>query len=439
MSERKYWNPNIETMPIEELRRLQLDRLKYQVERAYAFSPLIRKLWDEAKVKPENIKSLDDFTKRVPAIDKEMARQYREESGDPYGGMSVLPPGARFWIHSSSGTTGAPTFLPLTDREIDIFAESYCRHFWACGVRPGDTILITVAMFIRANKTLLGSGNKMGLNVAQTDFMDAPRVLHTVRYVKPKFMIFLTPPLQQELRSEMARLGFDPEEVFSSMDSLIFAGDKLTPKARAIIENEWGCEAFELSGTADLNYFFSECEAHDGLHGWDDMFFLEIVNPETDEPVGPGERGEFIYTSLCDESLAFMRWRSEDIGYINPEPCPCGRTHSRTYFLGRTGYQVSIKGKSLFPAEIHEALEDYPETDHGLFQIIKYASDMDTLRLKIGLRGGETAEPEGMRERVGAGLEKRFGFPVEMEFVPDVELLAIGPPHKIPRIDDRTG
>jgi phenylacetate-CoA ligase len=428
----------METMPREDLLRLQFDKIKYQIERAYAFSPLVRKLWDQAGVRPEDIKSLGDFTARVPTIDKDMVRDFREESGDPFGGMSMLPPDARFLIHSSSGTTGAPTFLPVTNREIETYAESYCRHFWACGVRPGDTIVICVAMFIRANRTLLGSGDKMGLNVAQTDFLDAPRILHTIRYVKPSFMIFMTPPLQQELRNELTRLGLDPRETFSSLQSLIFAGDKLTPKARKIIEDEWGCEAYELSGTADLNYFMSECEAHDGMHGWDDMFFIEIVDPETDEPLGPGERGEFIYTTLSEESLAFVRWRSEDIGYLNPEPCACGRTHTRTYFLGRTGYQVSIKGQSLFPAEIHEALENYPETDHGLFQIVKYAQEMDTLRLKIGLRPGETAEEE-MIQRIGGGLTRRFGLPVEMEFVPDSELLALGPPHKIPRIDDRTG
>jgi phenylacetate-CoA ligase len=251
-------------------------------------------------------------------------------------------------------------------------------------------------------------------------------------------MVFLTPPLQQEMRSELARLDMDSRETFSSMNSLIFAGDKLTPKARKIIEEEWGCEAYELSGTADLNYFMTECKAHDGLHGWDDMFFLELVDPATDRPAAPGERGEFIYTSLCDESLPFLRWRSEDIGYINSDPCSCGRTHSRTYFMGRTGYEVWIKGKALFPAEIHEALEDFPETDHGLFQIIKYAAEMDVLRLKIGMRGGALPDPEETKKRVSLSLENKFGLPVEVEFVPDSELLALGPPHKIPRIDDRT-
>lgn len=438
MAEAKYWNQRAETMPVGELRQLQLQRLKYQVQQAYALSPLIRELWESAGVKPEDIKSLEDLTKRVPTVHKEMVRQYREKTGDPYGGMCMLPSHARFWINSSSGTTGAPTFLPITDGDIETYAESYCRYFWMCGVRPGDTILIAVAMFLRGSRPLYRACEKMGLRAILTDMLDAPRIIHSVKHLKPKFMVFVSPPLQQGIRNELLQLGFDARETFSSVKSLIFAGDKLTPKARKIINDEWGCESFELSGTADLHYFFTECELHDGLHGWDDMFFLEIVDPKTDKPVGPGERGEFIFTSLCDESLAFIRWRSEDIGYVNMEPCACGRTHARTYFLGRTGYQVSIKGKSLFPGEIHEALEDYPETDHGLFQIIKYAQDMDTLKLKIGMRPGELAGTGELGKRLAAELQKKFGFPVGIEFVPDAELIALGPPHKIPRIDDRS-
>jgi phenylacetate-CoA ligase len=438
MEGRKYWNPRVETMPTDEIRQLQFERLRYQINRAYAISPLVRELWDNAGLTPGDIKSLKDFTKRVPTIDKEMVRQYRERTGDPFGGMSILPPEGRCWINSSSGTTGAPTFLPITDRDIETFAESYCRYFWACGVRPGDTILIAITMFLRGSRPLYIACEKMGLKAILTDMLDAPRIVHAIRYLKPKFMIYLTPPLQQGIRDELVLLGFDPPQTFASMKSLIFAGDKLTPKARRIINEEWGCEAFELSGTADLNYFFVECEFHDGLHGWDDMFFLEIVDPKTDQPVGPGERGEFIFTSLLDESLAFIRWRSEDIGYVSTEPCPCGRTHPRTYFLGRVGYEVSIKGKSLFPGEIHECLEAFPETDHGLFQIIKYAPMMDTLRLKIGLRPNQSGDHDAIKRKVGAGLAKRFALAVDMEFVPNAELLAIGPPHKIPRIDDRS-
>lgn len=439
MTDRQYWNPGIETMPQDQLRQLQFDRLKYQLQRAYAHAPLIRKLWDADGLKPQDIATFNDFAQLVPTIDKDMVRQYREETGDPYGGMSCLSPGQQFTIHSSSGTTGAPTFQPITQRDVDACVESFRRHFWACGVRPGDTILVSLAMFIRGNRPFVEIGGKMGINVIQTDFLDAPRILHSIKYLKPKFMIYLTPPLQQGLRAELEQLGLDPKEIFASMESVVFGGDKLTPKARKIIDAEWGCEAFELSGTADLNYYLTECEEHDGLHGWDDMFYLEVVEPGTDTPVKPGEQGEFVYTSLCDESLAFIRWRSEDIGYLDTTPCPCGRTHSRAHFLGRVGYQVNIKGRIFFPAEIHEALEEYPETDHGLFQIIKYSKKMDAIRLKIGLRPGEGANREGLKQRISEGLKARFGLPAVIELVPESELLALGPPHKIPRIDDRTG
>jgi phenylacetate-CoA ligase len=179
-----------------------------------------------------------------------------------------------------------------------------------------------------------------------------------------------------------------------------------------------------------------ECQAHNGLHAHDDLWLVEVVEPGTTTPVPPGERGEFLFTSLLESSLAFLRWRSEDMGYVTTEPCVCGRTSTRMYFLGRVGYRVTVRNKMVFPVEIQRVMETFPEVDHGLFQIVRYARDMEQLRLRVGHRPHEVPNTETLHRRLAQRLEDELALPIDLEFVPAEELLALGPPHKIPRIHE---
>ena len=435
-AERRFWNDEMETLPADRMRALQEARLLARLPSAWAGSSLLRREWKAAGVHPGDIRSLDDFVRAVPTVHKEMVRQVRDDTGDPYGGMSLLPADVPCDVHTSSGTTGAPTFLPITDRDKSIFAESLARHLWAAGLRPGGVASLSLALYLRPAFALADAARRIGARVTFTDWPDLPRVVQTFRYLKPDVHAFLSPPQAIGLRAEIARLGLDPKEILGNTKGFIWAGDALTPKARRLVDEEWGGEAFELSGTGDLCFMMQECDRHDGLHMHDDLWFVEVVEPGTTTPVAEGERGEFLFTSLMDESLAFIRWRSEDIGTATTEPCACGRTSTRLHFLGRVGYRVSVRGRTVFPVEVQRILELWPEVDHGLFQIVRTGPDMETLRLRVGTREGEIADPAGLKPRLEASLEDTLGLPARIDWVDAETLLALGPPHKVPRIHE---
>ena len=435
-AQRPFWNEEMETLSADRRRSLQEARLLARLPAAWAGSSLLQREWKAAGAHPGDVRSLDDFRRAAPTIHKEMVRQFRDDTGDPYGGMSLLAPDVPCDVHTSSGTTGAPTFLPITERDRSVFAESLARHLWAAGLRPGGVASLSFALYLRPVWPMADAARRIGARVTFTDWPDLPRVVQTFRYLKPDVHAFLSPPQALGLRDEIARLGLDPKEVLGATRGFVWAGDALTPKGRRLVDEEWGSEAFELSGTGDLCFMMQECGCHDGLHMHDDLWFVEVVEPGTTTPVEEGERGEFLFTSLMDESLAFIRWRSEDIGTAVTGRCACGRTNTRLRFLGRVGYRVRVKGRTVFPVEVQRVLEQWKEVDHGLFQIVRTGPDMDTLRLRVGTREGEMADPEGLRPRIEQGLEAALRLPARVEYVDAAMLLALGPPHKIPRIHE---
>ena len=433
---RPFWNVEMETLPTDRMRELQERRLLARLPLAWAGSSLLEREWKAAGVHPDDIRSLEDFRCAVPTVHKEMVRQVRDDTGDPYGGMSLLPAETPCDVHTSSGTTGAPTFLPITERDRSIFAESLARHLWAAGLRPGGVASLSFALYLRPVWPMADAARRIGARTTFTDWPDLPRVVQTFRYLKPDVHAFLSPPQAIGLRDEIARLGLDPKAVLGGTKGFVWAGDALTPKSRRLVDEEWGSEAFELSGTGDLCFMMQECEYHDGLHMHDDLWLVEVVEPGTTTPVEEGERGEFLFTSLMDESIAFIRWRSEDIGTLTTERCACGRTNTRLRFLGRVGYRVQVQGATVFPVEVQRVLEQWPEVDHGLFQIIRTGPDMETLRLRVGTREGEISDPGGLLPRIETGLQEALQLPARIEWVDAENLLALGPPHKIPRIHE---
>ena len=435
-AQRQFWNEEMETMPADRMRALQEARLLARLPIAWAGSSLLQREWKASGVHPGDIRSLEDFSRAVPTIHKEMVRRVRDETSDPYGGMSLLPADVPCDVHTSSGTTGAPTFLPITERDRSIFAESLARHLWAAGLRPGGVASLSLALYLRPVSAMADAARRIGARVTFTDWPDLPRVVQTFRYLRPDVHAFLSPPQAIGLRDEIARLGLDPKEVLGGTRGFVWAGDALTPKVRRLVDETWGSEAFELSGTGDLCFMMQECGYHDGLHMHDDLWFVEVVEPGTTTAVKEGERGEFLFTSLMDESLAFIRWRSEDIGTATTERCACGRTNTRLNFLGRVGYRVRVKGRTVFPVEVQRILEEWPEVDHGLFQIVRTGPDMDLLSLRVGTREGEIADPGGLKPRLEASLEDALGLPARIEYVDAETLLALGPPHKVPRIHE---
>ena len=433
--ERDFWDPDAETMPRDELEALQWKRLKPQLYYAHQNSTLHLKVWEEAGVSPDDIRSLDDFRACVPFLYKDMVRDERDLTGDPFGGM-LCAPADQVMVQSSSGTTGAPTFVGFTPEDVKISSESWARIFWSQGVRPGDLYHACIANWHPAMPSIRGVADVMGLPVVNTELnpMDIPRMVHTSQYLKPDVWLALPPPMVSAVDEETARLGLDPKEVFSSYKAILGGGDVITLKQKNLVKEKWGSTLYEVAGIGELGFYPGECAAQDGQHVPEDFFLFEIIDVDTDKPLPLTEKGEMVVSTIVNTGTPAIRWKSEDICYFKTETCSCGRTHARLFYMGRKGFIVKIKGRMVFPNEITLALEDIKGADHGLFQIIKYSEEMEDLRLRIGYYPETEPRLKDMGGAITSKMEESLGIKTEVNFVKAEELLAFGPPHKVPRI-----
>jgi phenylacetate-CoA ligase len=181
----------------------------------------------------------------------------------------------------------------------------------------------------------------------------------------------------------------------------------------------------------------TECHEHDGCHFWEDTCYLESLDPDGVEPVGDGERGELVSTTLLDKIAPLVRYRSDDLVRITHEPCACGRTHGRVWPLGRKGDEVVVDGRSVLPGDLWAAIEAVPETGAGLFQVIRTGREVDRLRLRVGYATDGARGTDDLRTRVTESVHEAVGIEPDVELVANEELLRQGPPHKIPRVARR--
>lgn len=440
--ERKYWNPEAETMPSATLHDVQLSKLQSQMRYAYDNSSLHRRVWDEAGVHPDGIKTLEDFWKRVPFIDKDMVRREQQRTGEPSGGMLCVAENKLLMISTSSGTTGLPTFLPVSRLDFETCAEQWARFFWGIGTRQGDKFQLALFGWHRGNPCIERAMDKIGTIRIRTDLYALPpeiaRNYYVARHLKPAFCHIVTAPLIEGMEAEAQKDGLSPGDLFSCYRAVTWSGDVLSDGLRRRMSERWRTEIFEVGGLGDLNFYCVECSEHDGMHVCDDLFLIEIVDPKTKEVLPPGEEGVLVITTLTDEAIPAIRWWSEDICYLNPEPCRCGRTTKRLRYLGRQMYRLQIAGRFLFPSQIAGSVEQIPETSHGMFQVIKYAAQMPVLRLRVGYQPAKTSDEAGLRARIATQTEKDLQVHTEVELVPLEQLTTLGPPHKIPRVVDLT-
>lgn len=431
---RRHFSPEIEAMPRHEIDALREEKLLGDlVPWAYERSGLIRETWDAAGVKPSDISSMDDYAEKVPFIDKDAIRSYRDRHGDPYGGLLCLDPsdpkmkGIFSAIFSTSGTTGDPTPAPYAGRGPSMLV----REFWELGCRPGDYFLHCLFTFRGPgiHDTIRGIGATPVFVDHQPT--DVEQLFRFSRELRPTGWYTLSGPLIMMIEEAAASLGVDLEDVCSSYKGVIFAGEPLGPRARRRVE-DWGLELFIQTSLGDVGAA-TECREHDGCHMWEDCAYIECLDPQGTEAVPEGERGEMVSSTLVDKIAPLLRYRSDDLVRISREPCGCGRTHGRVWTLGRKGDEVLVDGVSVLPSDVWGAVESVDETN-GLFQLIRPAREVDTLRLRVGYSKEGPGGLPALRARVEDAVEEAVGLRPEVELVEREVLLRQGPPHKIPRV-----
>jgi phenylacetate-CoA ligase len=421
----RFYAPEIETMPRSAITALQEERLLELVPFAYERSPLVRETWEAARVHPRDIKSLDDFRSRVPFIDKDAVRRFRDERGDPFGGILCVPPGELTGVSSTSGTTGDPTLVPEQWGAGPSTPSIITRDLWGWGVRPGDFVALVLFTF-RGPTYGLFQGS-LGTTPILLDFDPAEMDRFcdlSLRY-RPTAVYNFGSVLINAVRDVCDRRGLDPREIFASYKGVTFAGEPLSPRARALAES-WGIELFEHGNVGDVTGSF-ECVAHDGLHFWEDTVFVEGVDAD-------GDRCELVASSLTNRVAPLLRYRSDDVVRLSYEPCACGRTHGRMWPIGRKGDEVVVDGRAVMPVDVWTAVETVDACALGLFQVIRPRPEVDRLRLRVGYAPEWGARLDQVRDDVRAAVAVALGLVPEVEMVPNDALLRLGPPHKIPRV-----
>jgi len=429
--DRKYFDPVMETLPRDKIRALQERRLLDLVPVLYEKSGLIRDKWDEAGLKPSDIRSLDDFLAKAPFIDKDAIRAYRDHHNDPCGGLMIADPEDLRTVGFTSGTTGDPT--PVPSGPTTAIETQSARDYWHMGVRPGEFLAYMMFTF--------RGGQARSLNLAGAGFIPImmphdpgalPLMVEAIRTYRPTGFFMVSTPLLIGLEKYFETTGEDPKEVFSSLKGTIFGGEPLSPRFSALAKS-WGLELFEITTLGDVVGAI-ECNQHNGFHAWEDLALVEALDDDG-HPVKDGELGELVVTALADPIAPLVRFRTEDLVRLDRSQCACGRTHARFWVVGRKGDQTIVRGKAIMPRDIQSLVETHNETKTCLFQIIRPQMTLDKLRLRVGYEPELlTDSTEALAARLVATLTAYFDVPVEVELVESAELLKLGPPQKIPRV-----
>ncbi len=342
---------DVETMPREDLEALQLRRLKATVERCYATVGFYRDAMDELGFKPHHLKSLDDV-RNLPYTKKEHLRQ-----NYPFG-MFAVPTDQVVRVHASSGTTGKPTVVGYTKRDIQTWSKLMARSLAAAGMRPGDRLhnAYGYGLFTGGLGFHYGA-EELGAMVTPISGGQTQKQIMLLQDFEPT-ALGCTPSYALNIAEEADAMGVDIRKLSLKLGT--FGAEPWTEEMRFEIESRLGIDAVDVYGLSEVigPGVGIECvNAKDGLHIWEDHFLVECVDVDTGKPLPYGEEGEIVFTSLTKEAFPIIRYRTRDISVLNPAPCKCGRTHVRmARVTGRSDDMLIIRGVNVFPSQVESVL-----------------------------------------------------------------------------------
>ncbi len=379
-----FFNPEMETLTRPEIEALQLKRLQATIAHCMG-SPFYKQRLSAAGVTPDSIRSLDDL-RRIPFTTKQDLRDTY-----PFGIASVsLDKCVR--LHSSSGTTGNPTVILHTQRDLDQWANAVARCLWMVGARPEDVFqntsgygMFTGGLGFQYGAEKLGmltvpaaAGNTKRQIKFMTDF--GTSVVHAI----PSYATRIFEVMQQE--------GIDPRRD-THLRILAIGAEPHSDEQRKRIENMLGVKAYNSFGMSEMmgpGVAF-ECKEQNGMHIWEDYFIVEIIDPQTLEPVPDGEVGEMVLTTINREAMPLLRYRTRDLTRIMPGECPCGRHHKRIDRMrGRSDDMIVLKGVNIFPIQIEQILMQYKELGSNYLITLDTEGSNDNMTVEVELAQGFT-------------------------------------------------
>ena len=373
-------DPRIENMPPEQLRELQFRHLKSQVYRFYSFSPFYHARMKAANVHPDDIRSLEDIVKLPFMGKKDLRDNYPDK-------IFSAPKREIIRYHASSGTTGKPTIVGYTKKDIEMWADSLGRSMVSLGLGPDDVIQVanTYGLFTGG----LGfhyAVERIGAAVVPSSTGNTERQIELIKDLGVTAMA-ATPSYLLHVGEVAEKMGVDLKKDTPLRIGLLGA-EPWSMKMRDRIEDWLGVKGYNCYGTSELSGpLFTECVEQNGIHIWGDYAYVEIIDPETGEQLGPGERGELVLTMLQKEAMPIMRYRIGDISEVDPEPCPCGRTHPRIKrIFGRVDDMLIIRGINVFPSQVEHTLMGIPEVGEHFQIVVERKGVLDTMLVRVELK-----------------------------------------------------
>ena len=379
----------IETASRDEITALQLERLRWTLRHAYDNVPFYRRRFDEAGVHPDDCRELADLANYPFTVKQDFRDNY------PFGLLAV-PRQQVTRIHGSSGTTGKPTVVGYTQRDVDTWADLVARSIRASGGRPGDMVHVAYGygLFTGGLGAHYGA-ERLGCTVVPVSGGMTERQVQLIADFRPD-IIMVTPSYMLALIDEMQRQGFDLRA--SSLKVGIFGAEPWTEDMRREMEQRLDMHAVDIYGLSEVMGpgVANECvETKDGLHVWEDHFYPEVVDPETGEVLPDGEEGELVFTSLTKEAMPVIRYRTRDLTRLLPGTARSMRRMEKV--TGRTDDMIILRGVNLFPTQIEELILRIPGLSPHYQCVLTRPNRMDEMTVRVEARDAETGTEERSR------------------------------------------
>jgi len=375
----EYWQEELETINRKDLEKLQIKRLRHTIEEA-GNTPFYKKVFDEKKLSADSVETLADL-KKFPFTTKEDLR-----NNYPFG-MAAIPLKECVRLHSSSGTTGNPTVVLHSAKDLDEWANQIARCMFMVGIRNTDIFQNTsgYGMFTGGLGFQYGAEKLGCLTVPAA----AGNTKRQIKFIKDfgSTCLHLIPSYALRLAEALYEEGIDPRKD-TQLHTFIIGAEPHSEEQRQRIEKMVGVKAYNCFGMSEMcgpGVAF-ECKEQNGLHIWEDYVIVEIINPETLEPVVENEVGELVLTTLCREAMPLIRFRTRDLTHILPGECKCGRTHRRiARFQGRSDDMIILKGVNIFPVQVEKVLMQFKELGNNYLITMQTMNNNDEMLIEVEL------------------------------------------------------
>ena len=409
------WNEKIECASREEMKAVQSERLKDTVARIYHNVPAYRKKMQDVGLVPGDIKSVDDLAKLPFTVKQDLRDNY------PFG-MFTVPMSEIVRLHASSGTTGKPTVVGYTRKDLTTWSEVVTRTLCMAGVNREDIVQVAYGYGLFTGGLGIHYGcENLGASVIPISGGNTQKQIQLIQDFGSS-VICCTPSYSLFLAEEMAEMGLKKEDI--NLRVGIFGAEPWTENMRKEIENKLGVKAIDIYGLSEIigPGVSCECTHQCGMHINEDHFIPEIIDPKTLEPMPAGEVGELVFTTVTKEGIPLIRYRTRDLTRLIYDKCECGRTLVRMEKCkGRSDDMLIIRGVNVFPSQIESVLLEMSETEPHYLLIIEREGTLDTLNLMVEVQeqffSDEVKQLEALRKKITHNIQSLLGISVNVKLV----------------------